>query len=198
MEGQRSDTALRPVRMRLPSSAFCLSLPFASPFFARLGTAPRPPVRCAQAPVPAAPAKTLRHRQGHRLAQRRGEALEEELASAYRSIKAQAAIKVSDDEADELLREACGSTSTARTWLSLARLTARVGDAADEARELFERGTQFVAPAMCASSARAVFETKSRRPAGRGLFTQAADMEPGNAYAREELLEESVGNATAT
>ena len=205
MEGQRSDTALRPVRMRLPLICLLLSLPFASPFFARLGTAPRHPcVRCV-APVPDAPAENSSPPSGPPRTKTKLPIGAKRSKKNWRVIslhkKAQAAIKVGAfDEADELLREGLRlDQHDAHTWLSLARLTARVGDA-DEARELFERGTDTCPNNVRLVHARAVFETKSGRPAeARSLFTQAADMEPGNAYVSHAwgLLEESVGNATA-
>ena len=115
--------------------------------------------------------------------------------------QAQSAIKVGQyDEARELLREGLRlDERDGYTWLSLARLEARVGEV-HEARDLFERATSTCPDNVRLIHARAVFEQKSGRPSeARSLFQQAADLEPSNAYVSHAwgLLEESVGNASA-
>ena len=115
--------------------------------------------------------------------------------------RAQAAVKSGDlDEARALLREGLRlDARDAYTWLSLARLTARVGDN-DGARDLFDQATAKCPGNVRLIHAHAVFETGRGRPdAARQLFRQAAEVEPGNAYVSHAwgLLEESVGNASA-
>ena len=87
----------------------------------------------------------------------------------------------------------------AYTWLSLARLEARVGNA-DEAGELFERATAACPDNVRLVHARAVFEQRMGDVSvARQRLQQAARMDPGNAYVSHTwgLLEESVGNASA-
>ena len=115
--------------------------------------------------------------------------------------KAQGCISVGDFEEARSLLEACLELDSrdAYCWLSLARLEARTGDAA-QARLRFDE-----ARATCPNNVRlvhahAVFEQRSGRAAeARALFAEAARMEPGNAYVSHAwgLLEESMGNVSA-